>query len=42
MQRAVGSPGSGFDGIVSEDLNGISYEEALVMLSIKIRESNML
>lgn len=43
MQRAVGSPGSGSDGnAISDDLAGITYQEALVMLSVKIREANEL
>lgn len=39
IQRAVGSPNSGSDGI-PDDLEGISYQEALVLLSVKIKESN--
>lgn len=43
MQRAVGSPGSGSDGqAISDDLAGITHQEALVMLSVKIKETNEL
>jgi len=41
MQRVVGSPGSGQSGI-SDEYNGISLQEALVMLSVKTKEANEL
>lgn len=37
----MGSPGSGFNGIPDE-YGGISLQEALVMLSVKTKESNEL
>lgn len=37
-QRLVASPGSGSDGVAQEDLSGITYQEALVMLSVKNRK----
>lgn len=39
MQRCVGSPGSGSNGI-PEEHQGISLQEALVMLSVKTKEAN--
>ena len=41
MQRCVGSPGSGSNGI-TEEHSGISLQEALVMLSVKTKEANEL
>lgn len=34
----MASPGSGSDGVTSDDLSGITYQEALVMLSVKNRK----
>lgn len=34
----VASPGSGSDGVSQDDLSGITYQEALVMLSVKSRK----
>ena len=41
MQRVVGSPGSGSNGITDE-YSGISLQAALVMLSVKTKEANEL
>ena len=34
----VGSPGSGSDDSTRDDLTGISHQEAVVMLSVKLKE----